>query len=74
VDEKERHTYDHLLNLSHGVRADLLRVLTCSSEVRADIIRQLHDRGLDLAEVLIDMESDELVRWQLVELLRESLR
>ena len=31
--------------LGPGARRDLLRVLTSSSEVRADVIRQFHERG-----------------------------
>jgi len=54
-----------------GARMDLLRVLTSPSNVRSDVIRQFHDRGLDLAEVLMDLEADEVLRWEVVQLLRE---
>jgi hypothetical protein len=38
---------------ARAVRRDLLRVLTSSSEVRADVIRQFHERGSEMAELLI---------------------
>jgi hypothetical protein len=70
-----RRTMRHLSRLSLGARADLLRVLTSSSRVRADIIRQFHERpdGLGMAEVLMDLEADELLRIQAIDLLRQSL-
>lgn len=47
-------------------------MLTSPSNVRADIIRQLHERGDDeMVEVLSELEADELVRLQLVETLRQ---
>ena len=33
------------LRLPPGARADLLRVLNSPSDVRADVIRQFHERG-----------------------------
>jgi hypothetical protein len=61
--------------LSEGGRRDLLRVLTSPSDVRADVIRQFHERpeGRSLADVLMDVESDELLRIQVVDALRRSL-
>jgi ACT domain-containing protein len=57
--------------LPRGARADLLRVLTSSSNVRADVIRQLHERGDDgMVEVLFELETDELLRFQVIEELR----
>lgn len=57
--------------LSPDVRADLLRVLTSPSNVRADVIREFHERGDDgMVEVLSDLEADELFRLQVVEVLR----
>ena len=54
-----------------SVRADLLRVLTAPSHVRADVVRQFHERGDDgMVEVLADLEGDELLRAQVVLLLR----
>jgi hypothetical protein len=50
-----------------GARADLLRVLTSPSNVRADVIRQFHERGAaGMVEVLADLEADELLREQVV--------
>jgi hypothetical protein len=44
------------------------------SEVRADVIRQMFDRPdtRDLAEVLIDIESEPGMRVAVVELLKDS--
>jgi hypothetical protein len=52
-------------------RRDLLRVLLADSDVRADLIRQFHERQdtKDLAEVLIDLESDDVVRLTVIGLL-----
>ena len=57
--------------LSEGAKKELLRVLTAESRVRADVIRQLFDRPdtRDLAEVLMDLEGDELLRDSVVRLL-----
>ena len=44
--------------LEPRARRDLLRVLTSSGEVRADVIRQFHERGEDvMTEVLIALEG-----------------
>ncbi len=49
----------------------LRRVLTSSSHVRADVIRQFHERGDDrIVDVLSDMETDELVRLQVIDALQ----
>lgn len=64
-----------LRRLPAGARADLLRVLTSRSNVRADVIRQFHERGEDgMVEVLTELESDELLRFQVIALLRGRLR
>jgi ACT domain-containing protein len=56
-----------------GARRDLLRVLTSSSEVRADVIRQFHEREKDvMAEVLIALEEIEAARQAVIEELRAS--
>jgi hypothetical protein len=58
--------------LSPEVRAELLAVLTAPSRVRADVIRQFFERpdGREMAETLMDLESDEQLRraviWQLI--------
>jgi hypothetical protein len=51
-------------------RMDLLRVLTSTADVRADLIRQMHERHLDLAEVLMDLEGDARLRERVIEVLR----
>lgn len=64
---------DRLRRLPSGVCADLLRVLTSASNVRADVIRQFHERGDEgMVEMLTELESDELLRWQAEAALRES--
>jgi len=48
-------------------------VLTSPSNVRADVIRQFHERGDEgMVEVLTDLEANELVRLQVIEALRCS--
>ena len=68
MDHRER-----LRRIPPAARADLLRVLESDSRVRADVIRQFHERpgGGGMAEVLIELEQDELIRLHLVQLLRE---
>jgi hypothetical protein len=47
----------------------------CTFDVRADVIRQFHERpdGGGMTEVLIDLEADELLRLQAIDVLRHSL-
>jgi len=66
-------TLRRLKRLPPGARAELLRVLTSPADVRADLIRQFHERHLDLAEVLMDLEADELLREQVIDMLRHTL-
>jgi len=48
-----------------------LRVLTSSEHVRADVIRQFHERGEEaMVEVLTELEADELLRFQVIEVLK----
>jgi hypothetical protein len=63
--------WDQLQRLNSGARADLLRVLTAPSNVRADVIRQLweRDEGRGMAETLMDLEEDERLRAAVVEVL-----
>ncbi len=71
VDDGEN-AVEALLRLPPGARADLLRVLTSPSNVRADVIRQFYERGDEgMVEVLSDLEADELVRLQVIAVLRE---
>ena len=63
----------HLRRLPPGARADLLRVLTSPSNVRADVIRQFHERGDNrMVEVLVELEADEPLRLQIVDLLSQQ--
>jgi hypothetical protein len=61
--------------LSIDEQRDLLRDLTAPSVIRADAIRQFRERpdGQRMAEVLMDLESDEPLRLQVVDELRRSL-
>jgi hypothetical protein len=64
-----------LLKLDALVRRDLLRVLSEPDQVRADVIGQMHARREihDLAEVLIDIEADPILRLDVLRALRDSL-
>jgi ACT domain-containing protein len=45
--------------VSVGARRDLLRVLTSPSNLRANVIRQFHERGEDgMVKALTELESD----------------
>lgn len=51
----------------------MLRVLTSPSNVRADVIGQFHQRGeVGMAEVLMDLEKDEVLRVQLIHRLQRG--
>lgn len=57
--------------LPAGARLDLLRVLTSPSNVRADVIRQFHERGDErMVDVLVELEADKLLRLQVIDTLR----
>jgi hypothetical protein len=44
------------------------------SRVRADVIRQFHERGDEgMVEVLTELEADGILRWQVIDELRESM-
>jgi hypothetical protein len=60
--------------LSDGARRELIRVLISPSNVRADVIRQFHERGAEgMVEVLTELEADELLRWQVIDALRAQV-
>ena len=65
----------HVSRLSVGERRDLLRDLTAPSIIRADAVRQFRERpdGQRMAEVLMDLEADEILRLHVVDALRRSL-
>ena len=47
-------------------------MLTSPSNVRADVIRQFHERGYEgMVDVLSDLEADEFARGRVILLLRE---
>ena len=65
---------ERLRRLPPGARRDLLRVLTSSSNVRADVIRQFHERGDEgMVAVLTELEADDLIRLQVIDELREAI-
>ena len=55
--------------LGPAARRDLLRVLTSPSHVRADLIRQLHERpdGQEMADLLIFLEEWDWARQGMIE-------
>jgi hypothetical protein len=66
------HDAKYFEGLPEGARRDLLSLLTSSSNVRADVIRQFHERGeAGMVEVLVELEADELLRLQVIEVLRQ---
>lgn len=66
---------EHFADLPMPARRDLLRVQTSDSRVRADVIRQFHERGDEgMVEVLVELEADELLRWQAIDVLKDSMR
>lgn len=67
---------ERLASLAVGVRRDLLRVLTAPGGERARLIGQFFDRPdtRSIADVLIELEGDELIRLQVIELLEELAR
>ncbi len=62
-----------LAALPPGARRDLLRVLLADPEVRANLIRHFYERedARNLAEVLMDLESDDVLRVEVIGLLQE---
>jgi hypothetical protein len=65
----------NLAELPPGARRDLLRVLTSPSNVRADVIRQFHERGAeDMVELLVLFEEEEWKRQGVIDALRRLNR
>jgi hypothetical protein len=65
---------DAFAELPFPARRDLLRVLTSDSRVRADVIRQFHERGDEgMVEVLAELETDDLLRLQVTAILRATV-
>lgn len=62
-----------LSRLPPGARRELLLVLESPSRVRADVVRQFHERGKDeMVEVLAELEADELLRLRVIDELRRA--
>ena len=74
IDHVERRVHRQLPGLPRGARQELLRVLASSTERRADLIRQMYEqpdtRGM--AEGLMDLEAEPLLRLNVMEALKES--
>jgi hypothetical protein len=67
--------YQPFADLPDGARRDLLRVLTSDAQVRADVIRQFHERGDEgMVEVLTELEANDLLRFQVIDELRGAIR
>ena len=68
-------TFPHdLRELSPDARRELLLVLTSPDHVRADVIRQFHERGkADMVELLILLEEKEWARQAAIEELTTDL-
>jgi hypothetical protein len=63
----------YFARLPSAARCDLLRVLTSPSNVRADVIRQFHERGHEgMMKALVEVEANDLLRWQVIDELRRS--
>lgn len=62
-------------SLPAPVRRDLLWLLLRPDPARAEAIRQFfeHPNGRELAETLIDLESDELMQQRVIDALDRSL-
>ena len=66
---------DRLKKMTKAVRRDLLHVLTAERADRAHLVRQFQERGdEDLVEMLKDLEQDDVLREQVVDVLKGSLR
>jgi hypothetical protein len=66
----DRRAERRLRRLPEGARRDLLRVLRSDSRVRADVVRQFHERGDEgMVEVLADIEADDLLRLRIIDAL-----
>jgi hypothetical protein len=56
-----------LLALPLAARRDLLKVLTSDSAVRADVVRQFLDRGMEgMVDLLAELEADAGLRRDVV--------
>jgi hypothetical protein len=67
----ERGWRKKLKSLPPAARRDLLKVLLSDSTTRADVIRQFYEREdtRNLAEVVMDLESDDLLRLTVIGLI-----
>ena len=62
----------HFADLPLAARRDLLRILESDDRVRADVIRQFHERGDEGMEVLVELEQDDRLRYNAIAELRRS--
>jgi hypothetical protein len=76
AEPSERRIRKTLGRLPGGARAELLQLLASPSEVRADAIRQFHERPEteELAEVLIHLESEPVLRLGVMDALQGSAK
>ena len=72
----ERRISKTLRRLPKGAQRELLDLLASPPAVRADAIRQLHERRetKDLAEVLIDLEDEPVLRLGVMDALKDSVK
>ena len=68
----ERRMQRRLTRLSVGARKELLRVLASPSDVRTDLIPQMHERAStrSLSEVLMDLVAEPEMRSDVLESFR----
>ena len=73
---KRRDPARRLGSLGTRAQAELSALLSASEETRAEAIGRLHSRDetRQLAEILIDVEGDPVLRLEVLRALRESLR
>lgn len=72
---KPRDPSRQLARLGPGARAELYRLLSAPSETRANVIGQLYSDTptQELADILIEVEADPVLRLEVLRLLRDSL-
>jgi hypothetical protein len=74
MEASERRIRKNLRRLPEAAQRELLDLLGAPPEVRADAIRQLHERAdtRELAEVLMDLEAESVLRLDVIRALGES--
>ncbi len=76
IERVGRRVQRRVARLPLGARRELLRILASPPEVRADLIRQTYERPdtRELSEVLMDLEGAPLLRLDVMEALKESVK